>query len=361
MTKRVIIAGGGLAGLSLAYELEKAGVDYLLFEENQALGGLCGSWQDTRGDWHDFGPHIFHGREGFDWFRELVPDHIQGVRNDVVILSDREVTSYPVQCACGDMKADAEVWSNYAEHCFNEYGSEMFWRFFYPYNEKMFGCSISELDRSIAGRAPRVHDRLQPYLYPKSGRFAEIAERLYSKLDPSKVHLGSPVNFVDRSEKFVVSGGRAYGYEKLVWAAPIQTLLRILGRRKEQPDLYIDLLLATVKETPTLEFLAKYSALTADEFYRMSTERVIKQDDSPYVQYEINLRRCIGTWFNRGGTLIIPEAYVVPTTDWMTRRVVIQEDLLEEDILLHGRAGRGVHMNIWPIICASKELLSSLV
>lgn len=364
MTKqhaKVIIVGGGISGLSLADELEKQGEDdYLLFESNTKVGGLCSSWQDLQGEWHDFGPHIFHGRDGFDWFRELLPDCITGVRSDVVVLADGEVTSYPVQCACGDLSEDHKIWKNYAEHCYNEYGESMFWRFFYPYNEKMFGCEIYELDCSIAGRAPRTSDRLQPYLYPKSGRFASLPEAILLRLKPSNIMTGSPVDYVDRNAKYIVSGNTCYHYDKLVWAAPISHLLKALGRRRDVPNKYIDLVLVTTKQVPSLEFLAKYSALTSDEFYRMSAERVIKQNESQFVQYELNLRRCAGTWFDRGEAFVVPQAYVVPTVDWIHRSKKVESDLLEDNIYLHGRAGRGFHMNIWAIVCRGKELVNSL-
>jgi len=357
-----IIVGGGIAGLSFASELEKVGESYLLFEANSKVGGLCSSWIDRSGNWHDFGPHIFHGREGFDWFRDLVPDHLQGERTDLVVLADREVTSYPVQCACGDLSENARIWANYAQHCYHEYGEEMFWRFFFPYNQKMFGVSLFDLDRSIAGRAPRTTDRLQPYLYPRSGRFAELPENIYKGLKGSeeRVHLSSPVDYVDPKERFIVSGNQSYSYKRLIWAASISTLLTILGRRSELPKDYVDLLLVTTEERPTLEFLAKYSALTSDEYYRMSTERVIKKNDSPFTQYEINLRRSIGTWYSRGQSIVVPEAYVVPTTDWIGRQSKIETELQEEDIFLHGRAGRGIHKNIWSIICDGRQLLSKL-
>jgi protoporphyrinogen oxidase len=358
-TKKVIIVGGGIAGLSLAHELQRDGVDYLLFESSRTVGGLCSSWKDREDFWHDFGPHIFHGRDGFDWFKDLVPDWIQGERKDVVVLADGEVTSYPVQCVCNSAKEEVS-WDNYSEFCYHNYGKDIFWRFFLPYNEKFYGHPLSEVSSSIAGRAPRVTDRLQPFLYPKSGRFAELPERIYQRLSKQRVKLGSPVEFVDLHKKLVVSGGVSYGYDRLVWAAPIDLLLTMLGRRSEAPDSYIDTMLVTKVYSPPLEFLSRYSALTNDEEYRMSSERVIKGNDSPFVQMEINLRKSAGPWLGRENSFVIPRCYIVPTLSWMSRRERIEKELRRKDIFLHGRAGRGVHMHIWPIICASKELLPSL-
>ena len=45
---RVVIVGGGIAGLSAAYDLKRAGVDCTLFEKRPRLGGVIEThaWED---------------------------------------------------------------------------------------------------------------------------------------------------------------------------------------------------------------------------------------------------------------------------------------------------------------------------
>lgn len=56
----VAIMGGGLAGLTCAVALRDSGLNTVLFEAAETLGGRARSWTDsTTGDVIDIGPHIF--------------------------------------------------------------------------------------------------------------------------------------------------------------------------------------------------------------------------------------------------------------------------------------------------------------
>jgi monoamine oxidase len=63
MNTEVLIAGGGLAGLYLANQLEQAGIDYLLVEARDRLGGrvlsLPARGSDAQADRYDLGPAWF--------------------------------------------------------------------------------------------------------------------------------------------------------------------------------------------------------------------------------------------------------------------------------------------------------------
>lgn len=77
--KQVVIAGGGIAGLSAAIALIKQGYQVDVFEKRPLLGGKWSSWKDADGDWIETGLHVFFGAydELFTLMRELgVYDHI---------------------------------------------------------------------------------------------------------------------------------------------------------------------------------------------------------------------------------------------------------------------------------------------
>lgn len=60
MTK-VVVAGGGLAGLSCGVALAGRGVEVTVLESSTRLGGRASSWRDeVTGDSVDIGPHIIH-------------------------------------------------------------------------------------------------------------------------------------------------------------------------------------------------------------------------------------------------------------------------------------------------------------
>jgi squalene-associated FAD-dependent desaturase len=55
---RVVVVGGGLAGITTALDLADAGADVVLLERRRHLGGL--TWSFRRGDlWFDNGQHVF--------------------------------------------------------------------------------------------------------------------------------------------------------------------------------------------------------------------------------------------------------------------------------------------------------------
>ena len=53
--KRVVVVGGGLAGLSCAKYLADAGHVPVVLERGDVLGGKVSAWQDADGDWIETG------------------------------------------------------------------------------------------------------------------------------------------------------------------------------------------------------------------------------------------------------------------------------------------------------------------
>src|SRR5215469_7337168 len=70
---RVVVVGGGLAGLTAAFRLGQAGFAVEVLEAREVLGGKASSWRDADGDWIESGLHVFFGAydEIFTLMREL--------------------------------------------------------------------------------------------------------------------------------------------------------------------------------------------------------------------------------------------------------------------------------------------------
>jgi len=80
MRRSIVVAGGGLAGLTAARRLLIAGHDVELLEKRELLGGKVSAWRDDDGDWVETGLHTFFGayEEIFELMREL------GVYNEIL-------------------------------------------------------------------------------------------------------------------------------------------------------------------------------------------------------------------------------------------------------------------------------------
>lgn len=59
--KRVVVIGGGLAGLSTAKHIADAGHIPIVLEARELLGGKIAAWKDKDGDYSETGLHVFFG------------------------------------------------------------------------------------------------------------------------------------------------------------------------------------------------------------------------------------------------------------------------------------------------------------
>ncbi|WP_434425510.1 hydroxysqualene dehydroxylase [Nannocystis pusilla] len=69
---RVVIAGGGLAGLACAKQLAEAGLPVTVLESQPYLGGRASTFLDQDGEWVEQGLHLFPG--AYSQFRALLRD-----------------------------------------------------------------------------------------------------------------------------------------------------------------------------------------------------------------------------------------------------------------------------------------------
>jgi hypothetical protein len=345
-------------------ELEKLEVDYQLFEMSGHFGGLCDSWQDAEGYWHDYGPHIFHNAEGFEWFLDLLPNAKRLPRNDDIMLADKTVVSYPVQTSCAVCPNRAIEIRNYGDYCRHHYGGELCSQFFFPWNEKVYATHITNIDLSVVSRAPSSGQPAGNYLYPASGRFAELPEVMATRLPEYRLHALSPVTYVDFGKQYLLGDIKCH-YQVLVWAAPFRDLVTYLHLEPRFLT-YADLYLITRRvDAGCLPGLARYHADAKTLEHRQSYEAVLKGNKNQFVQSEINASRPLNRTaldLKKDDTaFILPNAYINPTVAWIGELTQIVQDLRQKNIILHGKAGTTIHKNIWPIIQDSRQLAKEII
>lgn len=97
--KKVVILGGGFAGLRIAYLLNNIGYQISLIEKTKSLGGMVQTFKhEYKGErfLFDFGPHLF--------FEDYVHEYLNLLGDDLINLADRfcmytkkTILSYPLR------------------------------------------------------------------------------------------------------------------------------------------------------------------------------------------------------------------------------------------------------------------------
>ena len=89
MKKRIVIIGGGPAGLSTAYELLKAdcNIEPVIVEMEDCVGGLAKTVFDEEGNGTDIGPHRFHSKnnEVMEQWNEILPFQGKPAKDDILL------------------------------------------------------------------------------------------------------------------------------------------------------------------------------------------------------------------------------------------------------------------------------------
>lgn len=96
---RVAVIGAGLAGLSCAKYLVDAGLQPVVYEARDVLGGKVASWRDEDGDWYETGLHIFFGAYPniLQLFRELhIEDRLQWKEHSMIFNMKQTLADIPV-------------------------------------------------------------------------------------------------------------------------------------------------------------------------------------------------------------------------------------------------------------------------
>ena len=277
ITRTVTIVGGGVAGLTIGYQLARQGYRVTVIEKNPVVGGLGRTFH--YGDFHfDVGPHRFHTENPrvASFIRDILKEEaIEIPRKSGARMFNRFhewplrpsiLTAMPIKLmfkGARDLLFKERLpGESFEADVVNKYGRTLYDIFFEPYTRKFLFYSPSELHRDWAragvNRAvidKRAHsdnlwsllkNTLMPkpvetmFLYPPHGvgRFSDLLASSIMEMG-GRVILGASVIDVEAQGPHITAVHTAterIACDNIVWTAPLtmlNTLLKIEGMELE--------------------------------------------------------------------------------------------------------------------------------
>lgn len=270
--KKVLILGGGLAGLSTAFHLRKEKRwNALVIEKSSSVGGTARSVK-VKGFTFDFTGHLLHLHFPYTkkLIQKLLKNNLYTCTRKAAIYSHHTLTPYPFQvhtyglpqkvvteCVNGFLQAvknyrrDSQrstslpfsVWSQ------RTFGNGIHKHFMKPYNEKLWRVSLDEMTAEWCGMfvpQPKAEDVIRgaqgdttknfgynvTFLYPKRGGIQVLPQAMAKNLS---VKLNTACEKVQWKEKKVqLSNGSLLSYDALVSTMPLVELLKRMENLPEE-------------------------------------------------------------------------------------------------------------------------------
>lgn len=206
--KRVIILGGGFAGLRMAYVLTTYGYEVSLIEKTSRLGGMAQTFaheHNGRKFLFDYGPHLFF-RDYLDVYRGLLGDDLLSISDCFRMCTANAILSYPlrpvemitrmnpfvamsyvVDFACQRFRAGGSD-DNLEAFMSKRFGRKLFKDFYAPYIEKCCGLPPADVSalwamerENVSGKS--LADNILKKLASTVSR--KVRERLITANDPA--------------------------------------------------------------------------------------------------------------------------------------------------------------------------------
>lgn len=268
-----LIVGAGMSGLGFAHFARQRGTPRLLVLEAQdQAGGYCRTVTRAGFTW-DYSGHFFHFRDPslLELFRARLPEGalVSVSRRAKIRYAGRDL-DYPFQAHIHQLPREEflECLADFAQAARGQplaprslaellesrLGRGICERFLWPYNEKLYACSLDELDPEAMGRffpqvdfwqllaslRPRPDDAsgaLAPgynatFVYPRGGAM-QLVHALAGELAADELALSERLLAIDVGARVATTTSRRVRYRHLVSSAPLPALLEACGRPAE--------------------------------------------------------------------------------------------------------------------------------
>lgn len=269
--RRVAVVGGGVAGLTVAYQLARAGIAVTVLEKENCVGGLARSFQ--YGDFvFDIGPHRFHTDDA------KVSGFIQDVLNGDELavprcsgvwmfdqyhdwpLTQKTLFKLPLSVM---LRSGIDLFfrpapedDSFRDYILAMYGRTLYEVFFRPYTAKFIKLDPAQVhsewaksgvDRAVIDKNVKMNSLVEVlkstllpkavnsnFIYPASGGISVFSEKLADMIRDlgGEVRTNSPATGLvleNGTISQVLSPAGALDVDQIIWSAPIGQVTRLLG------------------------------------------------------------------------------------------------------------------------------------
>ncbi len=260
LSTRYLIVGAGMTGLAFANFIDDD--RFLIVERDDSIGGWCKTVHRSGFVW-DYSGHFFHFKHPDieAYLRERMPDQtIVTVEKRSHIYLDGHRVDFPFQknihqlprelfidCLYDLFFRDEEPPADpdsFHGMLIEKFGRSISELFLIPYNEKLYACDLSQLDRHAMGRFfphadlrdilrnmkhPDNRSYNSTFTYPLGGAI-EYVNALAREVPDDALRLGDALVNVDpRAHRATLASGEVIHYEHLISSAPFDNLLQLTG------------------------------------------------------------------------------------------------------------------------------------
>lgn len=259
---KIVILGGGPAGIGAAWRLKELGLDnWKMYEKEGFLGGLSASFKDEKGFIWDVGGHIYFSK--YDYFNNVFDSVMKGQffkkERHQYIFIDGKFMPYPFQnnirhldsdkifeCVQGliNLRKNGSKPKNFHEFNLASMGDGIIKYFMGPYNEKVWSWPSSDMSYSWIGDRVSVVN-LEKVLenvilgkdevnwgpnyyfkYPKKGGSGGFWGKFGKLLSGDNINFNKEFERVDiKKKKIYLKDGSEIGYDYLISALPLDVFV----------------------------------------------------------------------------------------------------------------------------------------
>ena len=260
MKTKYLIIGAGISGLAFANYCKG---DYLIVEKDSRYGGYCKTTIRNGYVW-DYAGHFFHFNtdEIKNQFLKVIPkEEIVYKDKCTKIMYKNRLIDYPFQTNIHQLPKDEFIdclydlfnkeekknYDNFLDMLYGKFGQSITKKFLKPYNEKLYACDLSLLDKDAMGRFFPYADKESiiknmknssdtsynnNFLYPKKGA-ESFVNVLYKNLNAKRVMLNTEIISIDINKKIAYTKDLEIEYEYLINSSPLNVFLKLLGNKYE--------------------------------------------------------------------------------------------------------------------------------